>query len=50
MIRSACGTIGLWAGTLVIGCSIAVDNVLVPAIVKRDYPGHTSLATGIYSA
>ncbi|PLS24531.1 MFS transporter [Bifidobacterium imperatoris] len=50
VIRSACGTIGLWAGTLVIGCSIAVGNVLVPAIVKRDYPGHTSLATGIYSA
>ncbi|NMM98071.1 MFS transporter [Bifidobacterium sp. DSM 109959] len=50
VIRSACGTIGPWAGTFVIGCSIAVGNVLVPAIVKRDYPGHASLATGMYSA
>ncbi|KAB7787961.1 CynX/NimT family MFS transporter [Bifidobacterium cebidarum] len=50
VIRSTCGTTGLWVGTLVIGCSIAVGNVLVPAIVKRDYPGRTSLATGIYSA
>ncbi|MBT1176343.1 hypothetical protein JS532_02030 [Bifidobacterium callimiconis] len=27
-----------------------MGNVLAPAIVKRDYPGRTSLATGIYSA
>ena len=50
IVRSYTGFAGLWIGTAIIGCSIAVGNVLVPAIVKRDYANHISLATGIYSA
>ena len=50
LIRSFAGTAGLWIGTIVIGSAIAVGNVVVPTIVKRDYPRHISLATGIYSA
>lgn len=50
IIRSYTGNVGLWVGTAIIGCAIAVGNVLVPAIVKRDYANHISLATGIYSA
>lgn len=49
-IRSYAGPVGLWAGTVVVGCAIAIGNVLVPAIVKRDYSAHVSRATGIYSA
>lgn len=49
-LRSGAGTAGLWAGTAVLGAAIAVGNVLVPAIVKRDYPRHVSRATGVYSA
>ncbi|MFV0286797.1 MAG: CynX/NimT family MFS transporter [Demequina sp.] len=41
---------GLWIGTAVIGSAIAVGNVLVPAVVKRDYAGHVSRATSVYSA
>lgn len=50
LIRSYTGSVGLWAGTMIVGCAIAVGNVLVPTIVKRDYAGHVSLATGVYSA
>ncbi len=50
LIRSCGGNAGLWAGTIILGSAIAVGNVLVPTIVKRDYRHHVSLATGIYSA
>ncbi len=50
IVRSACGATGIWIGTVIVGGSIAVGNVLAPAIVKRDYPGHISMATGAYSA
>jgi CP family cyanate transporter-like MFS transporter len=48
--RSYTGFAGLWIGTVVIGASIAVGNVLVPVILKRDYAAHVSRATGIYTA
>lgn len=50
LIRSYTDTVGLWIGTLVIGAAIAIGNVLVPAIVKRDYSSKVSRATSIYSA
>ena len=49
-IRSFGGGVGIWLGTG--GCSasaIAVGNVLVPVIAKRDYAGHVAMATGVYS-
>ncbi|WP_394619377.1 CynX/NimT family MFS transporter [Lentzea sp. JNUCC 0626] len=48
--RAVAGDVGLWVGTAVAGCAIAVGNVLVPTVVKRDYRDHVSLATGVYSA
>ncbi|HMR49421.1 MAG TPA: MFS transporter [Arachnia sp.] len=48
--RSFTGHVGLWVGTVVIGSAIAVGNVLVPTLVKRDYSSGISRATGIYSA
>lgn len=50
VVRSYAGAGGLWAGTLLVGSAIAVGNVLVPAIVKRDYPRHVSRATSVYSS
>jgi CP family cyanate transporter-like MFS transporter len=47
--RSTGGSVGLWLGTAVIGAAIAVGNVLVPAVMKKDFPGHTTIATGAYS-
>jgi cyanate transporter len=50
LIRSYGGEPGLWVGTITAGCAIAVGNVLLPAIVRRDYSSHISVATSIYSA
>ncbi|SDS74108.1 MFS transporter [Actinoplanes derwentensis] len=50
VVRSWTGVVGLWVGTVIIGCAISVGNVLVPAIVKRDYAANMSRATGSYTA
>lgn len=50
IIRSAFDASAVWIGTVLIGGSIAVGNVLAPVIVKRDYLHHLSMATGAYSA
>lgn len=39
----------LFGGTVLIGIAIAIGNVLLPAIVKRDFSNHTGLMTSIYS-
>ena len=39
----------LFAGTAVIGAGIAVANVLLPGLIKRDFPGRVGLMTGLYS-
>ncbi len=41
---------GLFIGTLLIGVAIAIANVLMPGIVKRDFPRQVSLMTGLYTA
>jgi CP family cyanate transporter-like MFS transporter len=40
----------IWAGTALIGLAIAFLNVLVPSLVKRDFPGRVSQVTGSYTA
>ncbi|WP_207344519.1 MFS transporter [Arthrobacter sp. E3] len=50
VIRSYTGSPGLWLGTIVVGSAIAIGNVLVPTLVKRDYVTRISRATSIYSA
>jgi len=39
----------LFLGTGIVGASIAIANVLMPAIVKRDFPGQVGLMTGLYT-
>lgn len=39
----------LFTGTAVIGCGIALGNVLLPGIIKRDYAGQVARLTGAYS-
>ena len=43
------GTVSLWIGTALIGVAIAVLNVLMPAIVKRGFPGRVGIVTGVYT-
>ncbi|MBD8042595.1 MFS transporter [Arthrobacter sp. Sa2BUA2] len=40
----------IWAGTAMIGLGIAFLNVLVPSLVKRDFPLKVSQITGNYTA
>jgi len=48
-LRSAGSPVWLYLGTAVIGCGIAMGNVLLPSLVKRDYPGSIAKLTGAYS-
>ncbi|MER6310318.1 MFS transporter [Streptomyces sp. NPDC001657] len=41
--------VALFAGTVVIGAGIAVANVLLPGLIKRDFPARAGLMTGLYS-
>lgn len=49
LLRSAPGVAGLFLGTLVIGLAIALGNVLVPSLVKRDFPQQIGVMTGVYT-
>ncbi len=40
----------LFAGTAILGIGIAIGNVLLPGIVKKQFPGYVGWLTGIYSA
>lgn len=40
----------IWAGTAMIGLAIAFLNVLLPSLVKRDFPTKVSQVTGSYTA
>jgi len=40
----------LWIGTALLGVAIAVLNVVLPALVKRDFPTRIGQVTGAYSA
>ncbi len=49
-LRGYVGTSGLFVGSALAGGSIAVANVLLPALVKRDFARHVALMTALYSA
>jgi CP family cyanate transporter-like MFS transporter len=49
LIRLVPGTAFLFLGTIVAGAAIAVANVLLPVLVRRDFPQRTGLMTGLYS-
>jgi CP family cyanate transporter-like MFS transporter len=49
VLRSLPVTGLLWVGTVLLGAAIAVGNVLMPSLIKRDFPGHVSAATGVYT-
>lgn len=50
VIRSFLGLGGLWLGTVIVGCAIAVANVLIPVLVQRDFSSRVSMVTGLYTA
>ncbi|MEV7803125.1 MFS transporter [Microbispora sp. NPDC088329] len=48
-IRWAPSAIGLFSGTVLIGAGIAVGNVLLPSLIKRDFPTRVGLLTSAYA-
>ncbi|MCE5980252.1 CynX/NimT family MFS transporter [Pseudomonas wadenswilerensis] len=48
-VRSAFGATGVFVGSLMAGASIGVIGVLLPGIVKRDFPQHAGTLTGVYT-
>lgn len=49
LLRSFSGIASLYIGTAVLGLSIAACNVLLPGLIKREYPERIGLMTGVYS-
>ncbi|HEY1974348.1 MAG TPA: MFS transporter [Pseudonocardia sp.] len=39
----------LFAGTVLLGAGIAMANVLIPSVIKRDFAGRVGLMTGLYT-
>lgn len=48
-VRLIPGVFALFAGTVLVGAAIAVGNVLLPGIIKRDFARQTGLMTGLYT-
>ncbi|MFK3773344.1 CynX/NimT family MFS transporter [Pseudomonas sp. NPDC089406] len=49
LVRSAFGVAGIFLGSLMAGASIGIIGVLLPGIVKRDFPQHAGTLTGVYT-
>ncbi|WP_085624010.1 MULTISPECIES: MFS transporter [unclassified Pseudomonas] len=49
VLRSTFGAIGVFLGSLMAGASIGIVGVLLPGIVKRDFPQHAGTLTGVYT-
>ncbi|GAA5086275.1 CynX/NimT family MFS transporter [Microbacterium yannicii] len=51
LVRSIPGpVVSLWIGTAIVGIGIAIINVLMPAVVKRDFPTRVAAVTAAYTA
>lgn len=49
VLRSALGATGVFLGSIMAGASIGIIGVLLPGIVKRDFPKHAGTLTGVYT-
>ncbi|SDG57159.1 CynX/NimT family MFS transporter [Microbacterium pygmaeum] len=51
IVRSVPGSAAnLWVGTALLGASIAIVNVLMPAVIKRDFPDRVPVMTAVFTA
>ncbi|HEX6364698.1 MAG TPA: MFS transporter, partial [Agromyces sp.] len=42
--------VNLWVGTVLIGASLAIVNVLLPAVIRRDFSDRVAGMTGLFTA
>lgn len=50
LLRAVPSVALLFTGTILLGIAIAFGNVLLPSLVKRDFPNHTGIMTSVYSS
>lgn len=50
LVRLESSRLTVFVGTVAVGAAIALGNVLLPALVKRDFPERIGLMTGVYVA
>ena len=51
LVRSAGGTAATMLGTVLIGVAITLGNIVLPLVIRRDFPPHRqAAATGLYTA
>ena len=48
-LRGQPGLVSLFAGTVVVGAAIAIANVVMPAVIKHDFPRRTGPWMSVYS-
>ncbi|MEO6943725.1 MAG: MFS transporter [Lacisediminihabitans sp.] len=49
LLRLLPDSFSLFFGTFIIGAAVAVGNVLLPSLIKRDFPDRVGLMTGLYT-
>lgn len=49
VLRSTVGTVGLFLGTAIVGIGTAMGNVLLPAVVKAEYPNRVGQVTAFFT-
>lgn len=49
VMRALSGQTGMFAGTLLSGACIGIIGVLLPGIVKREFPDKADIMTGVYT-
>lgn len=49
LVRSSGSLTALFAGTALLGTAIAIGNVLLPSLIKRDFAHRTGMMTGLYT-
>jgi CP family cyanate transporter-like MFS transporter len=49
LVRVAAGSVLLFAGTVIASGAIAIANVLLPAVIKRDFADRSGTMMGVYS-
>lgn len=50
LMRSWLGYFGLFLGTVILGLAISVGNVLIPGLIKKEFPKKIGIMTGAYSS
>lgn len=49
ILRSLSGVATLYIGTAVLGLAISISNVLLPSLIKREFPERIGMMTGVYA-